>query len=68
VTFWRAYGAIALTVTKGAAFGGICFGGGLYIGRLIGEGKLALAIAALAGVVCAAIGMGAWQISRDDRR
>jgi hypothetical protein len=67
-TFWQAYRALALGFGRVLAFVGLTFGTGLGIGYLLTEHSVTHAVAALAGVVCVAIGLAAWHMSRDDRR
>lgn len=63
MTFWQAYRALVIDTGKAIAFVAITFGYGLFIAYLLAEQGTAQAVAALAGVVVAAIGMGAWHMS-----
>jgi uncharacterized membrane protein len=63
LTFWQAFRGLTASIVKAVAFVLVMFSIGLGIGYLLTERSVTLAIAALLGVVVAAIGLGAWHMS-----
>jgi predicted transporter len=63
LTFLQAFWGLTASIVRAVAFVLVMFGIGLGIGYLLTERSVILAIAALLGVVVAAIGLAAWHMS-----